>query len=344
MKNIIVKIILILLAILGIMFFMQKIAAKDKTLTSPKKIYLAGGCFWGVESYFDKIPGVLLTVVGYANGQDGNPTYEEVKTGKTGFAETVLVEYNPKIITLEDILNHFFDIINPTTLNKQGNDTGIQYRSGIFYSDKNDLDVIKKAIRKEAEKYEEPIVTEVKPLQNFYEAESYHQKYLDKNPLGYCHINMGKIKNYKKPTDEILKEKLTAVQYNVTQENGTERPHSSIYDKNFEDGIYVDIVTGEPLFSSKDKFDAGCGWPSFTKPIQEKMVKKLQDNSFGINRTEVRSVYGDSHLGHMFNDGPKEKGGNRYCINGAALRFIPIKDMPKEGYCEYLYLFEKNKQ
>lgn len=145
---------------------------------------------------------------------------------------------------------------------------------------------------------------------------------------------------YKKPSENEIRKKLNDVQYAVTQENATEKPFSSEYEKIFEDGIYVDIVTGEPLFSSKDKYDAGCGWPSFTKPIDKSMVKNYVDNSYGMRRTEVRSSIADSHLGHVFNDGPKEKGGNRYCINGASLKFIPLKDMEKEGYKEYLYLFQ----
>lgn len=301
---------------------------KNKT----KKIYLAGGCFWGIEAYFSKIPGVIKTTAGYANGNGNNPTYETMAHDK--FVETVEIEYNPNVISLTDILNHFFDIIDPTTLNRQGADIGTQYRSGIYYIDEEDMNLILKVIEREIEKSSEPIVVEVQNLENFYPAEEYHQKYLEKNPNGYCHINLSKIKNYNKPSNEELKKQLNEVQYNVTQKNGTERPFTSEYEKNFQDGIYVDITTGEPLFSSKDKFDAGCGWPSFTKPIKKKFVKEKEDNSFGMQRKEVRSCLGDSHLGHVFNDGPK--GNLRYCINGAALRFIPVEEMKKEGYDEYL--------
>lgn len=301
---------------------------KNKT----KKIYLAGGCFWGIEAYFSKIPGVIKTTAGYANGNGNNPTYETMAHDK--FVETVEIEYNPNVISLTDILNHFFDIIDPTTLNRQGADIGTQYRSGIYYIDEEDMNLILKVIEREIEKSSEPIVVEVQNLENFYPAEEYHQKYLEKNPNGYCHINLSKIKNYNKPSNEELKKQLNEIQYNVTQKNATERPFTSEYEKNFQDGIYVDITTGEPLFSSKDKFDAGCGWPSFTKPIKKKFVKEKEDNSFGMQRKEVRSCLGDSHLGHVFNDGPK--GNLRYCINGAALRFIPVEEMKKEGYDEYL--------
>lgn len=313
-----------------------------KDVDNIKQIYLAGGCFWGIEAYFSNLPGVVKTTVGYANGKMDNfnhPTYEDVKTGETGFAETVLVEYDSEIISLEDLLNHYFDIVDPTTSNSQGFDVGTQYRSGIYYQSEEDKNLIEDTIEEESKRYKSPIVTEVKKLESFYSAEEYHQKYLDKNPQGYCHIDLSKVKKYKKPSKEELKEKLSEVEYHVTQENATERPFSSFYDKLFEDGIYVDITTGEPLFSSKDKYDAGCGWPSFTKPIKKKMIKTREDNSLGSSRIEIRSSFGDSHLGHVFDDGPVAAGGKRYCINGSALRFIPIREMDKEGYSEYLYLF-----
>lgn len=315
--------------------------------TEPQKnintIYLAGGCFWGIEAYFSKLPGVIHTEVGYANGKTKPPTYEEVSTGNTNFAETVKVEYDSNKISLGDILSHYFDIVKPTTLNKQSNDVGTQYRSGIYYLKEQNRDTITAAIAQEQKKYQKPIVMEVKKLENFYPAEEYHQKYLDKNPNGYCHINLSKVakyKKYKKPNDKDLKKKLSEIQYNVTQKGSTERPFSSEYDKNFDEGIYVDIATGEPLFSSTDKYDAGCGWPSFSKPINKTAIKEKEDKALGMVRTEVKSDAGDSHLGHVFDDGPADKGGQRYCINGAALKFIQKKDLQKEGYGEYLYLFK----
>jgi len=314
-----------------------------KTLES-RQIYFAGGCFWGVEAYFSRIPGVVNTVAGYANGKSEisgtGPNYNEVSTGQTGFTETVLVQYDPNIISLKDLLNHYLDIVDPTSLNKQGNDIGTQYRSGVYYVDENDEIIIKNEIKEEEKRYRLPIVTEVKKLENFYKAEEYHQKYLDKNPGGYCHIDLSKTQKYKKPRAEDLKKNLTSLQYKVTQQNETEAPFSSEYDKNFDEGIYVDISSGEPLFSSKDKYDAGCGWPSFTKPIDKKMIKEKTDNSLGTRRIEVRSLFGDSHLGHVFDDGPSKEGGKRFCINGAALRFIPLKDLQEKGYGEYLDFFE----
>lgn len=291
-----------------------------------KKIYLAGGCFWGVEAYFAALPGIMSTTVGYANGKCENPTYENVCEGDTGFAEAVLVEYNPNIISLEAILKEFFKIINPTLLNRQGFDVGTQYRSGIYFINDEDEQIIFNVINAEAKKHSEPVVTEVKRLENFYQAEDYHQNYLSKNPRGYCHIDLSKADNF-------LKEQLSDIQYRVTQLNETEKPHTGEYDKNFDDGIYVDIVTGEPLFSSKDKFNSGCGWPSFRAPINNNTIIEKEDSSFGMKRTEVRSS--KSHLGHVFN----EQEGPRYCINSAALKFIPLEQMAQEGYGEYLKIF-----
>lgn len=302
-------------------------------------IYFAGGCFWGVEKYFSQIHGVMETKVGYANGKIVNPTYEQVTTGKTAFTETVEVKYDPAKISLNALLECYFSIIDPTSLNKQGNDAGTQYRTGIYYTNQNDEKVIDDFIVQEQKKYKKPIVVEVEKLKNFYPAEEYHQKYLEKNPHGYCHIKISDTKKYFKPEKDEIKKKLNDTQYKVTQEGATEPPHSSKYNNSFEKGIYVDIVSGEPLFSSKDKFKCGCGWPSFSIPIDKKFLVEKPDNSLGMQRVEVRSKIANSHLGHVFNDGPKEKGGLRYCINGSALKFIPKNELKKEGYGEFLYLF-----
>ena len=307
-----------------------------------KIIYLAGGCFWGIEAYFSRLPGINNAISGYANGKIQNPTYKEVCSGTTGFAETVKIEYDPEIISLEEILTHYFNIIDPTTMNRQGADIGTQYRSGIYYSRQEDLKIINELIKNEQKKYNKTIVTEIKKLDNFYEAEDYHQKYLEKNPQGYCHIDLSvleKYRKYKKPSKTELKQRLSELEYKITQEGFTEAPFSSPLEDNYEEGIYVDITTGEPLFSSKDKYNSGCGWPSFTKPIDKKALKERADYSIGMTRTEVKSDAGNSHLGHVFQDGPTDKGGLRYCINGAALKFIPAKDLKKEGYEEYLNLF-----
>ncbi len=311
-----------------------------------KEIYLAGGCFWGTEKYLQNIPGVLFTEVGYANGNTENPTYEQVCYNNTGHAETVKVKYNDSVIGLSFILQLYYDVINPVTINRQGGDVGSQYRTGIYFVDVMDEAVIRASIDELQKKYKEKIAIEVMPLKQYSRAEEYHQKYLDKNPGGYCHIGTDKFekaenavdvsKKYKKRSQEELKAHLTDLQFEVTQNSATEHPfHNEYYDE-FRDGIYVDITTGEPLFVSADKFESGCGWPSFSRPIDPGLISDNVDTSFGRVRTEVRSSNSDSHLGHVFEDGPQELGGLRYCINSASLRFIPKEEMEREGYGSYL--------
>jgi peptide methionine sulfoxide reductase msrA/msrB len=306
----------------------------DYSNSKLKNIYLAGGCFWGVEAYMSRIYGVSDVVSGYANGTGENPTYEDVIQGDRGFAETVKVTYDPERVTLTELLDDYFKVIDPTSVNKQGNDRGVQYRTGIYYENEGELS-------EQGKEYDKPIVTEVLPLSNFYLAEEYHQDYLEKHPDGYCHIDLNILKDqevkidpslYPKPSDEELKKKLTKIQYQVAVLADTEHAFSNDYWDLFKPGIYVDVTTGEPLFSSKDKYDAGCGWPSFTKPIASDVVTYDKDNSYGMVRTEVRSRAGDIHLGHVFDDGPADKGGKRYCINSASIRFVPKDDMVKENY------------
>ena len=315
-----------------------------------KEIYLAGGCFWGTEKYFSVVSGIVTTEVGYANGNTENPTYEEVCYNNTGHAETVKILYNPLEISLEFILNLYYEVINPISINRQGGDRGPQYRTGIYYVDSDDREIIINSIKNLQKKYDKPIAIEVLPLRSYYIAEEYHQKYLDKNPNGYCHISpehFDKAKNskdysqcYKSFSKEELKKSLTELQYNVTQNNATEQPFKNAYFDNFEQGIYVDITTGEPLFISNDKFESGCGWPSFSKPIDKNLLYELTDKTFGMIRTEVRSKKGNAHLGHVFNDGPAETGGLRYCINSASLLFIPRNRMNDRGYGYLMHLFE----
>ena len=315
--------------------------------TKSKDIYLAGGCFWGIEAYVEKIPGVLDAVSGYANGNTENPSYEDLVYHNSGHAETVKVTYDPDEISLKTLLKYYLRVVDPTSLNKQGNDRGTQYRSGVYYTDEADKQIIEEVLKKEQNSYQAPIVVEVLPLKQFFKAEEYHQDYLKKNPTGYCHIDLNKASEpiidedkYKKPSDEELKDKLSDTQYNVALKNDTERAFSNEYWDNFEKGIYVDITSGEPLFSSTDKFSSGCGWPSFSKPISKDLINYLEDNSFNMHRTEVRSRSADIHLGHVFNDGLKESGGLRYCINSASLRFIPYEKMDEEGYGYLKGLFD----
>lgn len=306
------------------------------------EIYLAGGCFWGSEKYLASIPGVLETQVGYANGNTKNPTYEDVCRRNTGHAETVRVIYDPAVLPLDFLLDLYYDSIDPTSVNRQGGDAGTQYRTGIYYTDEVERPIIEHSLSKLQARLNKPIAIELKPLENYSPAEEYHQKYLDKNPGGYCHISPDSIKkaanarvnpaSYPSKSDAELRQKLTPIQFEVTKKNATEPPFRNAYYQTFRPGLYVDITTGEPLFSSTDKFESGCGWPSFAKPIDPNVIREKRDLSHGMIRTEVRSRVGDAHLGHVFPDGPRELGGQRYCINSAALRFIPKEDMEKEGY------------
>ena len=346
-KNIIV----ILLVFIGGQLNAQSMNITKKTeMKEQREIYFAGGCFWGTEHFMKQIQGVVSTEVGYANGNIQNPTYEQVCSDNTGFAETVKVDYLPESVKLEFLIDLFFKTIDPTSVNRQGGDIGTQYRTGIYYTDKADFPIIQATVAKLAKNYSKPLAIEIKPLSNFYKAEDYHQDYLDKHPNGYCHISpelfdMAKKANpqqtYHKPDDATLRTKLTPEQYAVTQQNATERAFKNEYWNEEREGIYVDITTGEPLFVSTDKFDSGCGWPSFSKPIDNTLIKENTDKSHGMIRTEVRSKTGDAHLGHLFNDGPRAKGGLRYCINSASLRFIPKEKMEAEGYAKYLPLLDK---
>ncbi|MGL6200090.1 MAG: peptide-methionine (S)-S-oxide reductase MsrA [Lachnospiraceae bacterium] len=318
-----------------------------------KEIYLAAGCFWGAEKYLSLIPGVITTAVGYANGKTENPTYEEVCRHQTGHAETVHVTYDPTQISLTFLLDLFYDAIDPTSVNRQGNDIGTQYRSGIYYTDKEDKEIIEGSIILLGESYAKPIAVEVLPLDNFYPAETYHQHYLDKNPGGYCHIGSDMFRKAREAIDSTtlertsgndnLLKRLSPLQYEVTQNGATETPFANEYYDNFTEGIYVDIVNGQPLFVSTDKFESGCGWPSFSKPIAKETLRELEDRSYGRLRTEIRAQDSNSHLGHVFEDGPAELGGLRYCINSAALRFIPKEEMEQEGYGYLIRLLDANR-
>lgn len=315
-----------------------------KVLQSNKRsIYLAGGCFWGVEGFFKGIDGVFETTTGYANGKSEKTDYESLKD--TDHAETVKVEYDISRVTLEEILLRYFTIIDPKSVDKQGNDIGRQYRTGIYYENSQDRKIIDKIMNYEKKKHGK-LAVEVAVLKNFKKAEEYHQDYLDKNPRGYCHVNIAKAKEplmegkFLIPDKEEMKKRLDDISFNVIYNSATEKPFSSPLNKEHRKGIYVDKVSGEPLFASKDKFDSGCGWPSFSKPISDRIIKEKKDQDHGMIRTEVRSKRSDAHLGHVFDDGPKEKGGLRYCINGASLKFIPYDEMKAKGYEKYMILCE----
>ena len=333
--------------------------------TSVSVATFAGGCFWCVESAFDDLPGVISAVSGYTGGQEKDPSCQEVSSGRTGHVEAVQIRYDPDVISYAQLLDVFWRQIDPTDDGGQFADRGSQYRTAIFVHDDKQRKIAQQSIEalEKQPDFSRGVATKVLAATAFYAAEGYHQDYHKKNPVRYKAYRRGsgresyiqkfwkgrpsvtangkssQLPKFRKPDPETLKKKLNPLQYDVTQKGATERPFSNDYHDNHRVGLYVDVVSGEPLFSSADKFDSGSGWPSFTRPLSGIDIVEKTDGALGMQRVEVRSPIADSHLGHVFDDGPAPTG-QRYCINSASLRFVPVEDMQQQGYGDYLQLFE----
>lgn len=315
----------------------------------------AGGCFWCVEAPFEDVAGVISVSSGYAGGKEKNPTYSEVSAGKTSHREAVQIKFDPEIVSYAELVDIFWQTYDPTDIGGSFFDRGSQYESAIFFhnSEQKKIAEESKSTLDKSKKFENPIATPIIKYTNFYPAEDYHQDYYKKNPTEYYAYRTGSgrdafikkhwpdlsQKAYASKSKTSLKKELSNLQYQVTMENATEYAFQNEYNGNKEQGIYVCIVSGAPLFSSKDKYESGSGWPSFSKPIDARVIDKPIDKELGMTRVEVRSKLGKSHLGHVFYDGPAETG-LRYCMNSAAMKFIPKTAMEAAGYGQFIWMVD----
>lgn len=368
-KIIILTVTVVIIGIAGFVWWPHHESSGFADISRPelrnyKVATFAGGCFWCVEAGFEKVPGVKEAISGYSGGKEEYPTYYQVGSGATSHTEAVQVYYDPRVITYDGLVEAFWRMMDPTDAHGQFKDRGSQYRPAIFYRSEQERKLAEKSRKNLAENgpFNKPITVEITKFSHFWPAETYHQDYYKKNPVHYKLYTHGsgradfivhswgnklaldydkfrpRKSRFSKPSKSEIKRQLSPLQYKVTQNAGTEAPFDNAYWDETRPGIYVDVVSGEPLFSSLDKFKSGTGWPSFTKPIRDASIVRKIDKTLFMTRIEVKSGIADSHLGHVFNDGPAPTG-KRYCINSAALRFIPAGALEQNGYGEYSDLF-----